>query len=60
MTDIIIFLKFQSFFADVVQLNTEARRFKKPSKTFSDQYSKIGDFSKFNKTSFSEIVPLDA
>ena len=44
MTDIIIFLKFQSFFAEVVQLTTEARRFKRPSKTFSDQYSNIDDF----------------
>ena len=44
MTDIIIFLKFQSFFAEVVQLTTEAGRFKRPSKTSPDQYSEIDDF----------------
>ena len=44
MTDIIIFLKFQSFFAENVQLTTEAGRFKRPSKTSPDQFSEIDDF----------------
>ena len=60
MTNIIIFLKFQSFFDEVVQWPPRRGGSKDQAKLFPITIQRLMTFFKFIKTSSSEIVPLDA